>query len=355
MPLEQFQKKGEPVFRPKWRKNNTLERFRDLPKSENPPGRERALLAALLFLAFMLGALSQARAQSCNFTISDMSFGAVDTLSGGAVNGTATINVNCTGLSLTRILICPSIGVGSGGATVSARQMTSGGDTLAYQLYSDAGRTAVWGSYFWGFAATPPTLELTLGVLGSGAASFTLYGQVFGGQSTVPAGTYLSAFSGADMNFIYRYTLLSDCSNLSGQTASPSFTVTASIADNCLVTTQDLDFGAHGVLTGNVDTTGGVTVTCTPGTAYTVGLDGGQAAAPPAARLMSKGSETVTYGLYQDAARSLPWGLTAIPGEAVPGTGSGSGQVLTVYGRVPPQTTPSPGTYTDTVVVTVTY
>nr|WP_281033880.1 spore coat protein U domain-containing protein [Mesorhizobium sp. M4B.F.Ca.ET.049.02.1.2] len=36
-------------------------------------------------------------------------------------------------------------------------------------------------------------------------------------------------------------------------------------------------------------------------------------------------------------------------------TGVGTAQNLTVYGRVPPQTTPSPGVYTDTVIVTVTY
>jgi spore coat protein U-like protein len=38
------------------------------------------------------------------------------------------------------------------------------------------------------------------------------------------------------------------------------------------------------------------------------------------------------------------------------GTGTGATQpAVTVYGRVPPQTTPAIGTYTDTVVVTVTY
>ena len=34
---------------------------------------------------------------------------------------------------------------------------------------------------------------------------------------------------------------------------------------------------------------------------------------------------------------------------------AGAAQPLTVYGRVPPQTTPSAGVYTDTVVVTITY
>ncbi|MCR6502850.1 spore coat protein U domain-containing protein [Shinella sp. CPCC 101442] len=37
------------------------------------------------------------------------------------------------------------------------------------------------------------------------------------------------------------------------------------------------------------------------------------------------------------------------------GTGSGSQQDITIYGRVPAQNTPLAGTYTDTVVVTVTY
>lgn len=63
----------------------------------------------------------------------------------------------------------------------------------------------------------------------------------------------------------------------------------------------------------------------------------------------------MTYGLYKDAARSQPWGDATTPGSTVAGAGNGLVQQLTVYGRVPPQTTPSPGTYTDTVVVTLTY
>jgi outer membrane usher protein len=39
----------------------------------------------------------------------------------------------------------------------------------------------------------------------------------------------------------------------------------------------------------------------------------------------------------------------------VASTGNGASQPFTVYGRVPPQTTPTPGAYSDTVTVTVTY
>ncbi|MGN8543862.1 spore coat protein U domain-containing protein [Bradyrhizobium sp. 13971] len=47
--------------------------------------------------------------------------------------------------------------------------------------------------------------------------------------------------------------------------------------------------------------------------------------------------------------------MPGTPGSTVPGTGTGLAQNLAVYGRVLPQGTPSPGVYSDTVVVTVTY
>nr|WP_244423682.1 spore coat protein U domain-containing protein [Nitratireductor pacificus] len=309
------------------------------------------LLAALAIAAGTRLSL----AQNCSFTVSNVSFGVVDTLAGGQVNTTATVNATCTGLTLSRILICPNLGAGSGGATPAARLMVSGGSVLAYQLYSDAARSTVWGSYLWAYAARPPSLSLTLGVLGGGSANYTLYAAMPGGQTTVAAGTHLSSFAGADVEFRYRYSLGNDCSVLSGSVERPGFNISATVASNCLVSTQDVDFGTQGVLGTNVDATGRVSVTCTPGNSYSVGLDGGASGGPPTARLMTKGAETVTYGLYQDAARSLPWGSGSVPGEAVAGTGTGTSQDITVYGRVPPQATPSPGTYADTVVVTVTY
>jgi spore coat protein U-like protein len=41
--------------------------------------------------------------------------------------------------------------------------------------------------------------------------------------------------------------------------------------------------------------------------------------------------------------------------DTVAGTGNGSAQTLSVYGRIAPQTTPAPGAYADTVNVTVTF
>ncbi|CAN7687822.1 spore coat U domain-containing protein [Rhizobium rhizogenes] len=315
------------------------------------------MLRAIGFLLFSL-LPSLCLAQSCSFSATDMSFGPVDTLSGGPVNSTATISANCTGDLLTqrRILICPGIGAGSGGATsAAARQMLNGARSLNYQLYSDSGRSVIWGSNNWAYPAKPPAFALTLNLLGFVNGTTTLYGTVLGSQSAAAPGAYLSTFSTADTYFIYRYSNDTTCDAPAGTLIGVSFAVNASVAANCLVSVGNVDFGTRGVLSANADATGSVTATCTAGTTYTVSLSGGTTNAAPTARKMSKGAETVTYGLYKDTNRSQPWGDATTPGSTVAGTGTGAAQVLTVYGRVPPQTTPTPGTYTDTVVVTLTY
>jgi spore coat protein U-like protein len=68
---------------------------------------------------------------------------------------------------------------------------------------------------------------------------------------------------------------------------------------------------------------------------------------------MTLARRSLSDGLYKDAARTQLWESSA--GEQVTGSGAGTVQNLPVYGRIPPQATPPAGTYSDTVVVTVTY
>jgi spore coat protein U-like protein len=142
----------------------------------------------------------------------------------------------------------------------------------------------------------------------------------------------------------------------SAATATTTLSVTLTIVAGCEVASSPVAFVTASVLSTAVDVTGSVTVTCTNTTPYTVSLDaGGGAGATVAARRMTgPASATVTYSLYRDAARTQLWGET-IGTDTAAGTGNGSGQALTVYGRVPTQTTPAPGSYTDSVNVTVTY
>jgi len=141
-------------------------------------------------------------------------------------------------------------------------------------------------------------------------------------------------------------------------TATSSLSVSATVTGNCTVSTSAVGFGSINPLSGaNVDATGGITVTCTNGTPWTAAAGvGGGTGATFASRLMTSGANTLTYSLYTNSGRTTIWGdgtgITATVGN----TGTGSAQSVTIFGRVPSgQTSVPPGSYADTVTVTVTY
>jgi spore coat protein U-like protein len=300
-----------------------------------------------------------ARAQSCNFTISALNFGTIDLTANTPFTSTATYSASCTGTASTTVRTCPNIDVGSGGSTSgSPRFLLNGATQLNFNLYQDGSYTSVWGSNLWAFAGSypSPTLDVALSSGGTGSASQTIYGQIWAGQQTLAAGTYTSAFSGTQASVAYAYSTVGTCATIgSSHATSAPFTATATDATNCAVNASTLNFGSAGVLRSAVDATSSIIVTCTNALPYTIALDGGlSGASNPTQRVMSQASQNITYGLYRDSARAQPWGDSAGTNTAA-GTGSGLAQTVTVYGRVPAQTTPSPGTYSDTVVVTISY
>ena len=181
--------------------------------------------------------------------------------------------------------VCLNLGAGGGGATNAAnRFMKSGANTLTYGLFTDAARSTAWGSNLWAGAGAP-SVVVNFGVLGGGSASRTIFGRVFSGQQTVPAGSYLSAFSGLDASINV---------NCSGPATTTTFNVTATVPTTCTVATNNLNFGTAGVLTANTDATTTLSPTCTNGTPYNIGLNGGlSGAADPTQRKMTKAAEFV--------------------------------------------------------------
>ena len=139
-------------------------------------------------------------------------------------------------------------------------------------------------------------------------------------------------------------------------TASSTFTVKMTVNSSCVINSAStLNFGSQGVITANVDNTSTLRVQCTNTTPYNIGLNAGAGTgATVAARKMTNGSATITYSLYSDSGRTTVWGNT-VGTNTVAATGNGASQSFTIYGRVPPQTTPAAATYTDTITVTVTY
>lgn len=132
---------------------------------------------------------------------------------------------------------------------------------------------------------------------------------------------------------------------LSAATATTTFTVRLVLQNDCAITASDLDFGTRTALASNVDATSTVGVTCTNGAAYNVGLDAGNVPlSTTLLRLLSNGSNVLNFQMYRDSARTQTWG-NIIGLDTASGTGTGSLQNLTVYGRVPSQPVLAAGTY----------
>lgn len=140
-------------------------------------------------------------------------------------------------------------------------------------------------------------------------------------------------------------------------TATSSFQVNLTIQGECKVqSASNVSFGTHGVIDANIDTTNAIGVQCTNSTPYTVALSagGGTGATVAARKMTSAANDTVSYSLYRDASRTQLWGVTQNV-DTASGTGNGSVQTYTAYGRVAAQATPAMGSYSDLVAVTVTY
>ena len=122
---------------------------------------------------------------NCTIATAPVAFGAYDPVSANAttaLNGTGTVNVTCTNGATTTVTLGQGANPGGGStAAAPARRLKDGGtDLLTYSLYSDTGRTVVWGD----------TAGTGVAHTGTGAlAALTVYGAVDPGQN-VPAGNY---------------------------------------------------------------------------------------------------------------------------------------------------------------------
>ena len=319
------------------------------------------LLAALLTLLVPTPAraITPPPILNCTFTVQNIDFGNVNVITGSGLTTTGSIGIECTGGPRNGIVtICPSIRYGSGNPTAwNPRQMalsSNSAEKLNYQIYWP-GTFTIWGAEanVWPEPARPPIIRVQLDWRGRASTTYPMDVRIISGQTNVAPGLYASTFSTTDTYFAYVNANVSGCSKPYG-IEYPTFQVTANVIAFCEVSATDLDFGVAGLLNANVDSTGTITVRCTRGTPYTVALSGGLAGATtPDQRRMTNGANSVRYGIYRNSARTLGWGDQ--PTNIVSGTGTGNAQYYTTYGRVFPQTTPPPGTYTDTIVVTVTY
>ncbi len=317
----------------------------------------------ILIAAFVIAGSSGARAQSCTATIANLEFSTVNLTAGTVFDTSANVLISCTGVAGQTVRTCPSIGTGSGGAASGGdpRNLTgTPGGAINYNLYQDAGRATVWGSVNGTTGSfDPPALDVALGLGGTGEVSTTIYGRIFAAQQSVPPGSFSSSFAGlSNVSVASMYSITNPtCATIATNNATTSsFNVSATYAPSCTLTGGTLNFGSIASTVSSIDAATSISVRCSSTTPYTMSMGNGLAPTSneAARRSMQKESDRLLYNLYRDSSRTLDWGSTQGV-NVLGGTGTGSTVPINVYGRVPQQSTPAVGTYTDTVIVTLDY
>ncbi|WP_046791848.1 spore coat protein U domain-containing protein [Tatumella morbirosei] len=248
-------------------------------------------------------------------------------------------------------------------ATFTGTTNTINGSAISYTTYAAAGgavtaASAVSGTYY-GPATTTTvsgTKNLASTVTITAPASTTFF----------PPGTYTTTVS---LYVDMQANSSSVCEGASGggwDSGTQVLTFNIVVPSVCsLVSTSTVAFGTItdiGTALTNHNATGAVVTKCNYGTAYTIYLGDGNNRISGSYRRMAYGSYLMPYQLYKDSTYSSVWdatgGTTATGGSGgVTSSGTGANQTFVVYGQIPKGVTlPTvPGSYTDTVVVTVTY
>lgn len=143
-------------------------------------------------------------------------------------------------------------------------------------------------------------------------------------------------------------------------TATTTFPVTATVLRACVVTANPLNFGNYDpTAPAALDTTTTLSVLCTIGTSFTVGLNAGTTSGSTVTtRRMANSvnsANLLNYALYQEAARTTNWGNTPNTDTPAATIAPLLASTLTVFGRVPSGQNVPEGAYSDTVTVTVNY
>lgn len=119
---------------------------------------------------------SAAARADCTLSVGTLNFGTYDILNTAPLDSVATVTYSC------EAVVSPTMSLSKGNApNFSPRQMLQGTSALAYNLYLDAARTAVWGD---GTAATS-TFACSIGT----SLTVSIFGRVFAGQN-LAVGSY---------------------------------------------------------------------------------------------------------------------------------------------------------------------
>lgn len=228
------------------------------------------------------------------------------------------------------------------------------GDRIAFSLYADSAHSTPLNfgtQYNW---ASTQLLNL-LGLLGNGGSTpVPLYLQTSAG-SNVAAGIYTDTLTVQWRWNICDAGVLVLCLAYSTGSGTSTIPVTLVVTNDCTITAPNVNFGSAASVAGFLPVTGSVSLTCTKGMSYTVGLSAGAQPAANGRRRMVSGSNYLQYDIYSGGAGAV-WGdATNRVSSAGAADGVSSQHFPYTASIYTDQATPPVGTYTDSVVVDVRY
>lgn len=145
-------------------------------------------------------------------------------------------------------------------------------------------------------------------------------------------------------------------------TDTGTMSVTATISASCTIATQNINFGSlTSTNAGNVDVPADATVTCASNSPFNVGINYGLNAGATFQRKLASGANTLNYSVYVDGYGVNEYGQVSTYGTANNYNSAATINVspatntVPIFARLPAQSTPPSGTYTDTLTVTVNY
>ena len=133
-----------------------------------------------------------------------------------------------------------------------------------------------------------------------------------------------------------------------------AFALTAQQGHACTLNVTGVNFGSYDVFSNSaLDTTGNIDVNCPSGVGYSIELSEG--GGTHTQRVMNSGAHRLNYNLHTAANRAVVWGDATSGTATVNGTGIGGSVNHAVYGRIPALQNVHPGSYSDIIIVELTF
>lgn len=308
----------------------------------------------LLACAALAAGLSPA--WSCSASESGGALGSVSSLrikDGAAVTGSGAFSFTCGAVVLSALAGTPSLRA-TLQPSVSGLTLKSGANAIPYQIYSAPGQN---GPYTGGLLVVNLSGTTLLGLLNGAGAQVPVYIATTPGAN-IPAGTYTD-------NLQLTWTYQNICEGLvniaglclgtlNNGTAVRTVGITLTVSNDCTITAPNIVFGSAPLISGFGTVSDKLSLVCTKGMVYTVGLSAG-GDPQGGRRRMASGANRLAYDIFKPD--NTVWGSVGTARAAGPGAADGTSvqqlpYTATIY---PNQSTPPAGSYSDSIVVDVSF